>query len=96
MDEQPRHDVSKTPLQNLIDLFGGTIIATSPPQAFKIAPGTLVSVCKSSDSDRQWKPHTTKIEAVGVRIGGSSGAIVLRVGDWLVLTRQDQVSILGS
>lgn len=77
----------------MIDLFGGEVIHTDPPinpmpsQTFKIAPGTLVSIKSADDTNQPWKAYTTRKEAIGERVAGSSGAIVIRVGAWLILTK---------
>lgn len=64
----------------------------------RIPTGTLLSVCRTDDARRQWHPHTTHRELVfdaayrTREVHGSSGAVVFRYGDWLILTRWDKVN----
>jgi hypothetical protein len=95
MVEQPKQNIEKSALaEKLISDFGGEIIRIDSPQRYRIAPGTLVSIKPANDTGKPWQAYTTRTEAIGVRVGGSSGAIVLRVEGWLILTREDQASIL--
>ena len=55
--------------------------------------GRQVSVCRISDANRSWEAHTmrTTIDAKEYRtkdVFGSSGAIILHYGGWLILTRR--------
>lgn len=54
-----------------------------------IPANTLVSIAR--EPDRQWLAHTTRRTVTGEVIGGRSGAVVVRVEGWLVLTRRDRV-----
>lgn len=64
---------------------------------FHIPSGTTVSICKVDDEDRRWKSHTTKRDLLFTnehRDGstyGSSGAVIFKEGDWLILTRRERV-----
>lgn len=58
---------------------------------YKIPAGTKVSICKADDEDRQWNRHVTKREAYGEHVDGNAGAMVLLVGDYLILTRRQNL-----
>jgi hypothetical protein len=97
MVEQPKQIIGESALtEKLISDFGGEIIRIDHPQRYRIASGTLVSIKPANDTWKMWQAYTTRTEAIGVRVGGSSGAIVLRVEKWLILTREDQASVLES
>lgn len=38
--------------------------------------------------DRRWRAHVTRRDVTGERIGGNSGAVVIRVEGWLILVRE--------
>lgn len=62
----------------------------------RLPAGLLVSVAKVSDPCRSWKPHRLRrdVDAVEYRtedVFGSSGALIVRENDWLILTRWNHV-----
>jgi len=50
------------------------------------------SICRANDPKRQWTRYVTRKEAVGEKVNGGSGAVVVKVGDWLLLTRWDSLA----
>jgi hypothetical protein len=61
---------------------------------FEIPSGTVMSVCKASDSRRRWFAHKTKVplsfakEHSTPTVHGTSGAVIFKYQGWLILTRR--------
>lgn len=61
---------------------------TANQMPVNVPAGLLCSVCRAEDSSRQWRAHRTRRSVEATDTGqGSSGAAVLRCGEWLILTR---------
>ncbi len=63
-----------------------------PRQQIHIPKNLECSICRANDPDRQWNRYVTKKEAIGEKINGGSGAVVVKVGEWLLLTRWDSLA----
>lgn len=61
-----------------------------------IHAGTPCSVARDlpPPNDRRWRAHVTRRDVTGERIGGNSGAVVIRVEGWLILMRESQIQHL--
>lgn len=71
-------------ISTMIDLFGGEILGVT----VTIPAGREVSVCKSDDPARAWKPYVLQREVCGWQVGKTmSGAVVVEEKGWLILTR---------
>ena len=63
---------------------------------FVVPVGMLVSVCKVDDVNRRWKPHRMRKrlkfreEYKTRECRGSSGAVIFRYKEYLILTRRDK------
>ena len=59
--------------------------------------GTTVSVARVDDPARRWRAHRTRRRLAFVgeyrtpQVRGSSGAVVFREGEWLILTRWNRI-----
>ena len=76
------------------EVLDAKVIKTEWPcgESYVIPAGLLCSICAAQDPDRRWKAYTTKRRAVGRRVGGTSGAVVILVEyKWLVLSREGHV-----
>ena len=61
-------------------------------QQIAIPKNLECSICRANDPKRQWTRYVTRKEAVGEKVNGGSGAVVVKVGDWLLLTRWDNLA----
>ena len=61
-------------------------------QQIAIPKNLECSICRANDPKRQWKSYLTKKEAVGEKVNGGSGAVVVKVGEWLLLTRWNNLA----
>ena len=61
-------------------------------QKINIPKGLECSICPANDPKRQWRRYVTQREAVGEKLNSGSGAVVVRVNDWLLLTRWDNLA----
>ena len=56
--------------------------------------GTIVSVCRYDDHDRQWMAHTIRRELrfssehCTDECRGQDGAVIFKEGNWLILTKR--------
>ena len=62
---------------------------------YRVPAGTVVSICRHDDPKRQWRAHKTRRPLLQPEyrtdnVYGSSGAILIREGDWLVLLRRNK------
>lgn len=60
-----------------------------------IPAGLLCSIAKADDKQRCWKGYTTRKAVEGEIIHDDSGAIVVKCGEWLILTRLDRLRDAG-
>lgn len=63
-----------------------------PRQTIPIPKNLECSICQANDPKHQWKRYVTKKDTVGEKVNGGSGAVVIRVGEWLLLTRWDSLA----
>lgn len=63
-----------------------------PRQQITIPKSLECSICRANDPKRKWTRYVTKKEAVGEKINGGSGAVVVKVGEWLLLTRWENLA----
>lgn len=61
-------------------------------QQITIPKNLECSICRANDPHRQWKQHVTRKEVVGEEMNRGKGAVVVRVGEWLLLTRWDSLA----
>ena len=61
-------------------------------QQIAIPKNLECSICRANDPKHQWIKYVTKKDAVGEKVNGGSGAVVVKVGDWLLLTRWDNLA----
>lgn len=66
---------------------------------YRLKEGATVSICRRDDSRRQWQRHTMRRtlefhqEYRSETCYGSSGAVILQYGDYLILTRKDATKL---
>lgn len=61
-------------------------------QQIAIPKNLECSICRTNDPRRQWTRYVTKKDAVGEKVNGGSGAVVVKVGEWLLLTRWENLA----
>lgn len=61
-------------------------------QQIAIPKNLECSICRVNDPKHQWTKYVTKKDAVGEKVNGGSGAVVVMVGEWLLLTRWDNLA----
>ena len=61
-------------------------------QQINIPKNLECSICPANDPRKRWQRYVTKKEAVGEKVNGGSGAVVVKVGEWLLLTRWDDLA----
>lgn len=61
-------------------------------QQITIPKNLECSICRANDPRRQWTRYVTKKDAVGEKVNGGSGAVVVKVGEWLLLTRWENLA----
>lgn len=61
-------------------------------QQIAIPKNLECSICRANDPHRQWKQHVTRKEVVGEEMNRGKGAVVVKVGEWLLLARWDSLA----
>lgn len=61
-------------------------------QQITIPKNLECSICRDNDMKRRWNKYITKKEVVGEKMNWGSGAVVVKVGEWLLLTRWDNLA----
>lgn len=61
-------------------------------QQIAIPKNLECSICRANDPRRQWTRYVTKKDAVGEKVNGGSGAVVVKIGEWLLLTRWENLA----
>ena len=57
----------------------------------EIPSGLMVSVWRADDPNQKMRAHTMRRTVVGELVHQDSGAIVVEVGEWMILTRSQNV-----
>jgi hypothetical protein len=61
-------------------------------QQITIPKNLECSICRANDPHRVWKQYVTRKEAVGEEMNKGKGAVVVKIGEWLLLTRWDNLA----
>jgi len=61
-------------------------------QQIAIPKNLECSVCRANDPHKHWKQYVTKKETVGEKVNWGRGAVVVKVGEWLLLARWDNLA----
>jgi hypothetical protein len=61
-------------------------------QQITIPKNLECSICRANDPHKHWKQYVTKKEVVGEKVNWGRVAVVVKVGEWLLLTRWDNLT----
>lgn len=61
-------------------------------QQITIPKNLECSICRANDPKRKWERYVTRKDVIGEEMNRGKGAVVVKVGEWLLLARWENLA----